>query len=135
MFLLKQGDSYKIATQTSGYAEILDEQSVAATYRHSLHQAKTHIQNYEKTQICIFEKLHGSSCNKDTIEQSIIAPLNKKVAVLSAQATASDFELFFQQHAALETSFFKKTRFFVLEERTMVLERFPEIPHEVLRFK
>lgn len=105
IFLLKQGDSYKIATPTSGYAEILDEQSVAATYRHSLHQAKTHIQNYEKTQICIFEKLHGSSCNKDTIEQSIIAPLNKKVAVLSAQATASDFELFFQQHAALETSF------------------------------
>ncbi|KAA1166991.1 MULTISPECIES: hypothetical protein [Pseudoalteromonas] len=105
MFLLKQGDSYKIATPTSGYAEILEDGSVAATYRHSLHQAKAQTENYEKTQVCIFNKLHGSSCSTETIEESIITPLNEKVAILSAQATASDFELFFKQHAALETSF------------------------------
>lgn len=105
LFLLKQGDSYKIATPTSGYAEILDDGSVAATYRHSLHQAKAQTENYEKTQSCIFNKLHGSNCDTKTIEESIIAPLNERVAILSAEATASDFELFFKQHAALETAF------------------------------
>jgi len=105
MFLLKQGDSYKIASPTSGYAEILDDGSVAATYRHSLHQAKAIADNYEKTQICIFDTLHGSKCNAATIEKSIIAPLTDRVAILSEQATASDFYLFFKQHVALETAF------------------------------
>ncbi len=105
MFLLKQGDNYKIASPTAGYAEILDDGYVAATYRHSLHQAKAQSDNYEKTQICIFDKMHGSKCNSETIKESIIAPLNERVAILSPQATASDFELFFKQHAALETAF------------------------------
>ncbi|PKF56181.1 hypothetical protein CW748_11040 [Alteromonadales bacterium alter-6D02] len=105
VFLLKQGDNYKIASPTAGYAEILDDGYVAATYRHSLHLAKAQSDNYVKTQVCIFDKMHGSECNSETIKESIIAPLNERVAILSPQASASDFELFFAQHAALETAF------------------------------
>lgn len=105
MHLLKQGEKYKIATPTSGYAEISDDGSVVATYRHSLHQAKVHPETYEQTQICIFKQLHGENCSKAIVNKYIVEPLNERVATLSAKASAADFELFFRQHVALETAF------------------------------
>ena len=105
VYLRKQGDKYKIATPTSGYSEIQDNGTVAATYRHSLHKAQVEKKIYEATQECIFNAISGACCSDITINEYILKPLGQQVSVLSPTATKEDFDLFFKQHVALETAY------------------------------
>jgi hypothetical protein len=98
----KEGESFAIATPTAGFAAIQDD-SVKATYRHSYHQAKVEIELYEKTQVAIFEFLHGRPHDKEFmskfLKETLVEPpqeLGPKVKDKEAPAR------FFRQHVALE---------------------------------
>jgi len=81
---------YAVSTPTSGIDVILDDGSVAATFRHTLHQTQIEPELYEMAQKCIFNSLHNEACDKNTIER-IVKPLEQRVAILSSLQTASTF--------------------------------------------
>ena len=106
-FLKKEGDRYAVATPMSGIATILEDGSVHATYRHSLHGAKSDPQEYEILQTCIFNYLHGLECQAHAVAL-VKKTLKVPVGVLSESASDEDVDRFFSQHAALETSYLAK---------------------------
>lgn len=103
-YLKGSDQGFSIATPTAGIDGILDDGNVAATFRHTLHKTLLEPEQYEIAQQCIFESLHNGSCEQQVITR-FIEPLIQRVAVLSPQATKEDYNLFFKQHAALETSY------------------------------
>ncbi len=105
LYLHKDGRKYTLATPTAGSDKILDDESVGATFRHSLHKTQIDIVAYEALQTCIFISLHNGACASETVDFHILVPLKERVSVLSAEALAEDFELFFKQHAALESAY------------------------------
>jgi hypothetical protein len=101
-FFLRQDDKGKfgIATPTTGFDYVLeDDEGVAATYRHSYHQALVPIDIYEKTMTAIFNKHHNQPYDKEYIEKFVNEQLNKKPAGFEQD----EIKTFFLQHAALET--------------------------------
>ena len=106
-FLKKDGRNFGVATPTSGISIFLDDGSVLASYRHSIHGTKSEIHEYELLQTCIFNALHNSQCSEKAI--SLVKEyLKASVGFLSETATEDDVMLFFRQHAALETSYLAK---------------------------
>mgnify|MGYP006138877509 CR=1 FL=1 len=106
-FLKKEGTNYGVATPTSGISTFLDDGSVFATFRHSVHGARSEVHEYETLQKCIFNYLHNSQCSEKAIslvKEYLTAP----IGVLSENATDEDVTRFFRQHAALETSYLAK---------------------------
>jgi hypothetical protein len=61
LFLKKSstGNTWRIATPTSGFALVGTDGKVTATFRISVHQAMVDQRVYELTQTCIFQRLHG----------------------------------------------------------------------------
>lgn len=89
---------YAIATPTSGFARVKKGQ-VAATYRHSYHQAQVPLAVYEATMTAIFQHYHGHKYEAQPIEELI----NTALALPPAHLDATGRSTFFLQHAALET--------------------------------
>lgn len=90
-------DRYCIATPTSGFAP-MHNNKVAATYRHSYHQALIDRTTYENTMIAIFNHYHGLAYDRTYISTFV----NKYLSLKPAGLDADSRELFFNQHAALE---------------------------------
>lgn len=103
-FLKKDGKVYSIATPTAGIDNLMEDGSVAATYRHSLHRAKANAKDYEILQTCIFNHLHDLKCSSEALE-IIKTALKEPVGVLSETVSSEEADRFFRQHGALETSY------------------------------
>ena len=99
-FFVKQNQKGKfcIATPTAGFA-ILHNGLVYATYRYSYHQALVPPDIYEKTMTAIFNNYHNQPYDGDFINQFV----KKYIVQKPAGINTSENELFFFQHAALET--------------------------------
>ena len=94
----KPSGDYAIATPTTGFARVRRGQ-VAATYRHSYHQAQVPLAVYEATMTAIFRHYHGQAYAAQPIEELINTTLTLPPAHLDAVGRTT----FFLQHAALET--------------------------------
>jgi hypothetical protein len=107
LFLKKApaGNTWKIATPSTGSASFAEDGKVMATYRISLHQAVVDPKIFELTQICIFVRLHGSDkCSPEAYkfiddQASLVPP------TMSGNVPPDQVERFFTQHAALETAY------------------------------
>jgi len=101
-FFLKKGENgnYQIPTPSSGFDLIVDEK-VSATYRHSYHKASIDIETYEMTFTAIWNKLHDLDFDKAEVESFIESSLSKEVAGFEEY----EIDLFFEQHASLETAY------------------------------
>ncbi len=97
----EKGNTYQIPTPTSGWATIQDEE-VAATYRHSLHKALVPVGVYEKTMQAIFNGAKGQAYDTNFIETFIKEQLTQSVAVLKPEDSPM-MKRFFLQHVALES--------------------------------
>jgi hypothetical protein len=98
------GSAWRLATPTSGFAEVRSDGNVVATYRISIHQALLDSSTYELTQTCIYRKLHGEDCSAD-VYKFIQTQLSAEPGALSSDATPGQVDRFFTQHAALETAY------------------------------
>jgi hypothetical protein len=97
-FIKKEpGNKYSIATPTAGYA-IVNNNKVAATYRHSYHQANVDVDIYEATMNSIFQNYHGRTFD----EQYINSFVTKYLSLKPAGFDKSEINTFFNQHVALE---------------------------------
>jgi hypothetical protein len=94
----KPSGDYAITTPTTGFARVKTGQ-VAATYRHSYHQALVPQAVYESTMTAIFQHYHGQEYNL----APITALINSALALAPAHLDAAGRSTFFLQHAALET--------------------------------
>lgn len=94
----KPSGEYSIATPTTGFARVKRGQ-VAATYRHSYHQALVPLAVYEATMTAIFQHYHGQEYDAAPVNQLIDSAL----ALPPAHLDATGRSTFFLQHAALET--------------------------------
>ncbi|MET0394419.1 MAG: hypothetical protein ABW019_14830 [Chitinophagaceae bacterium] len=101
-FFIKQNETgaYCIATPTTGFGYVKAGQ-VMATYRHSYHQAAVPVTVYEKTMTAIFQHYHHLAYDKTYIDQFVKEQLSQKPAGFAAE----EVNIFFLQHAALETVF------------------------------
>lgn len=99
-FFIRQDDKGKfgIATPTTGFDYVLSDR-VAATYRHSYHQAAVPADIYEKTMTAIFNKYHDQPFDKEYMEKFVNEQLGKKPAGFAR----GESKTFFLQHAALES--------------------------------
>jgi len=106
LFLKKApaGGAWRIASPTSGFAEVRSDGKVIATYRISIHLALIDSSIYELTQTCMYRRLHGQECSPD-INQYIVRELSAEPAVMSANASPEQADRFYRQHAALETAY------------------------------
>jgi len=106
LFLKKVSGSttWVIASPTSGFAEVQPGDKVISTFRISVHQALVDSGTYELAQTCIFRKLHGQECSPD-VYSFIQTQLAAAPAAMSNNASAEEADLFFKQHAALETTY------------------------------
>jgi hypothetical protein len=106
LFLKKasSGSTWRIASPTSGFAEVRPDGKVVATFRISIHQALVDSATYELTQTCIYRKLHGEECSAD-VYKYIQTELSAEPAAMAADASAEQADRFFKQHAALETAY------------------------------
>jgi hypothetical protein len=98
-FFLYQNEKgqYCIATPTTGF-DYCYHGKVAATYRHSYHQAAVPVNVYERTMTAIFNHYHGLPYDQEYIMGFVRENLGKKPAELNDRES----DLFFLQHAALE---------------------------------
>ena len=96
----KDRDAHLLATPTAGYAAI-GRDGVVATYRHSCHMALVETSFYEKTQVAIFEHLHGRPHDKDVIRK-LFDDLLKQPPQELVGGDAEKMAAFFRQHVALE---------------------------------
>ncbi|UEG52200.1 HEAT repeat domain-containing protein [Mucilaginibacter daejeonensis] len=98
-FLLKENGTggYAIATPTTGYAWIKNGK-VAATYRHSYHQARVDIAPFELTMGAIFSHYHQKPYDTSAIESYV----NKYLIMKPAGLQPKELNTFFNQHVALE---------------------------------
>ena len=94
----KPSGEYAIATPTTGFARLKAGQ-VAATYRHSYHQARVPLAVYEATMTAIFQHYHGLEYDATPIN----ALINSALALPPAHLNEAGRTTFFLQHAALET--------------------------------
>ena len=94
----KPSGEYAIATPTTGFARVKAGQ-VAATYRHSYHQALVPQAVYEATMTAIFQHYHGQEYDAAPVNALITSAL----ALPPAHLDAAGRTTFFLQHAALET--------------------------------
>jgi hypothetical protein len=101
-FFLKKGENgnYQMPTPTSGFAGIIDGK-VHATYRHSYHMAAVPIDVFELTYNEIWSKFRKATFDTTKITQFINENLSHKPAGFSED----EIDLFFLQHASLETAF------------------------------
>tara|TARA_B100000809_G_scaffold241111_1_gene264021 strand:+ start:69 stop:1037 length:969 start_codon:yes stop_codon:yes gene_type:complete len=99
---LKKGinGNYQIPTPTSGFDRIVDKK-VHATYRHTYHQAAIPVEIYEFTYKEIWNKYHSGTFKREPILEFINENLSKEPASFEED----EIELFFRQHAALETAY------------------------------
>jgi hypothetical protein len=106
LFLKKasSGTTWTMASPTSGFAEVQPGDKVVSTFRISVHQALVDSGIYELSQTCIFRKLHGQECSPD-VSSFIQTQLAGAPAAMSNNASAEQADLFFKQHAALETAY------------------------------
>ncbi|WP_151087706.1 hypothetical protein [Hymenobacter baengnokdamensis] len=100
VFLQKTAAGYAIATPTSGFAAI-KHSKVAATYRHSYHQALVPQSVYEPTMTAIFQHYHGQPYDADYINKFVSSTL----ALAPARRNSAEQATFFLQHVALETTY------------------------------
>lgn len=101
-FFLKEGKNgnYQIPTPTSGF-DLLDEGNVHATYRHSYHKALLPVEIYELTYTEIWNKYHSDSFDSKKVESYI----NEQLKLAPAGFNEDEINVFFKQHAALETAY------------------------------
>jgi hypothetical protein len=92
----KEG-KYCIPTPTTGF-DHLSKGQVAATYRHSYHQASVPVEVYEKTMTALFNHYHGQPYDKEYIKGFVKEHLQKKPAGFEE----GEIGTFFLQHVALE---------------------------------
>ena len=106
LFLKKapSGTTWQIASPTSGFAELRADGTVIATFRISVHQAVVDSGTYELTQTCIHRKLHGEACSDD-VSKFILTQLSAAPPPMSANSSPQQMEVFFRQHAAMETAY------------------------------
>ena len=107
LFLQKaqSGGAWRIATPTTGFAELRADGMVVATFRHSLHKAVVDTATYELTQTCIFTALHNTGRCQDEVYQFINAQVALEPAGAGTGASTEEQARFFSQHAALETAY------------------------------
>ncbi|MVN78640.1 hypothetical protein GO988_20090 [Hymenobacter sp. HMF4947] len=97
-FLQKRADNtYAMATPTAGFA-VMRAGTVAATYRHSYHQAPVPKAVYEPTMTAIFQRYHGQPYDLVYINKLITTSL-----ALPPARTRTEMRTFALQHVALET--------------------------------
>ena len=98
-FFLKQNseNQFCIATPTTGFDYVSDGK-VAATFRHSYHQAAVPSVIYEKAMSAVFNNYHNLEYDTAFIKQFVIENLNKSPAGFGKE----EIGLFFLQHVALE---------------------------------
>ena len=97
-FLQKRADdTYAIATPTTGFAAVRAG-TVAATYRHSYHQAPVPRAVYEPTMRVIFQRYHGQPYDLIYVNKLIASAL-----ALPPAHTRTEIGTFALQHVALET--------------------------------
>jgi hypothetical protein len=92
--------TYALATPTTGFA-VVQQGQVAATYRHSYHQALVPRAIYEPTMTAVFQHYHGQSYNKEYINLFVA----KQLAQPPARIDKAGMPTFFAQHVALETTY------------------------------
>jgi hypothetical protein len=117
--LTKRADgNFAIPTPTSGYA-VLNGENVAATYRHSYHQALIPKDIFEMTYTEIWNYYKAGKYNEKTINEFINTQIIKKPAGFEKEEIGD----FFLQHVALETAYllnieldFEKIEKFILSE-------------------
>ncbi|MDF2192416.1 hypothetical protein [Paraflavitalea sp. CAU 1676] len=99
-FFIKQNNKgeYCIATPTTGFDYVYDS-SVAATFRHSYHQASVPVPIYEKVMTAIFNNYHGLSYDQPYMLHFAQEYLTKKPAGFGPD----ELNTFFLQHVALES--------------------------------
>jgi len=100
-FLLKKGENgnYQLPTPTSGYAPV-EEGEVYATYRHSIHQALVPQDLYELTYGEIWSYYRTQKYDPNLVEPFIL----RMATTFPAELVEEEVEIFFLQHAALETA-------------------------------
>jgi len=98
-FFLKKiaGNRYSMATPTAGYAVVRGGE-VAATYRHSYHQALVPPATYEPTMTAIFQHYHQLPV-ADALVRRLVA---EALALPPAALGEEGMPVFFRQHVALE---------------------------------
>lgn len=101
-FFIKRNlkDEYCISTPTSGF-DIVRDNSVSATYRHSYHQASVPQNIYEMTMTAIYNHYHNLPYDNKKIADFI----NKTLVLKPAGFEEDEIKTFFLQHVALETIF------------------------------
>jgi hypothetical protein len=106
LFLKKapSGRTWRLASPTSGFAEVGSDGKVVSTFRISIHQALVDSKTYELTQTCIYRKLHGEECSPE-VYKYIQTQLSTDPGSLAANAPPEQSDRFFTQHAALETAY------------------------------
>ena len=104
-FFLKKNkeEGYGIATPTSGFAALKDG-NVYATYRHSYHQALVPVDVYENTMTPAFNYYHNNPYDQEYVKKLADIYLSKKPAGLQE----SEVDIFFMQHAVLESIYHLK---------------------------
>jgi hypothetical protein len=106
-FFIKENEKgeYCIATPTTGF-DYLDEGKVVSTYRHSYHQASVPMNVYEMTMTAIFNHYHDVAYDRKPVIDFVNEYLNKKPAGFSP----NEIDIFFLQHAALESIYHLKLK-------------------------
>lgn len=92
-----QAGKFSIATPTTGF-DYASDGNVAATFRHSYHQALVPAEIYERAMTAIFNHYHHMPYDKDFITGYITTYLRQKPAGYSKE----EIKTFFAQHVALE---------------------------------
>lgn len=101
-FFLKKGEkgNYKLPTPTSG-ADRIVEGKVFSTFRHSYHQAALDPEVYEIAYNAIWKYYNNISFENKEINDFI----NESLKLTPANFNEDEIDLFFIQHAALETAY------------------------------
>jgi len=100
----KEG-KYCIATPSTGF-DYVYQGKVAATFRHSYHQALVHVQVYEKMMTAVFNNYHGQPYD----EASVTAYVNECISKKPAGFSDEEIGTFFEQHVALECVYHLKLK-------------------------
>jgi hypothetical protein len=106
-FFLKKNEQgeYCISTPTSGF-DIVDNNNVHATYRHSYHQALVPYEIYELTMTAIFNNYHGLAYDTSQVTTFI----EKNLKLKPAGFGDDEIKTFFLQHVSMETIYHLKLK-------------------------
>lgn len=105
---LKKGENgnYQIPTPSSGFDRLV-EGKVHATYRHTYHQAAIPPEVYELTYTEIWNNYHSNSFDKE----KILKYINENLSLEPAGFEEDEIDIFFRQHAALESIYLLELEF------------------------